>query len=69
MLATRIMNQRWINIVLSLDRKQFLVTLQEYMTIHELWANIQNRNHYFVANDMLTYPSPKGKSKPTQNHY
>jgi hypothetical protein len=54
MLATGIMSQRWINIVISLDHLEFLkAALQENMTIHISWASVQNKNHYFVAIDRL----------------
>ena len=59
MLATGIMSQRGINIVISLDHLEFLkAALQENMTIHISWASIRNKNHYFVAIDRPTYPSP-----------
>jgi hypothetical protein len=64
MLATGIMNQRGINIVISLDYLEFLKSaLQENMTIHISWASIQNRNHYFFAIDRPTNPSPKRQVK------
>jgi hypothetical protein len=41
MLATGIMRQRGINIVISLDHLEFLKTaLQENMTIHMSWTSI-----------------------------
>ena len=49
MLATGIMSQRGINIVISLDHLEFLkAALEENLTIHISWASIRNKNHYFV---------------------
>jgi len=53
------MIQKGLNIITSLQHLEFWkAALQENMIIYITWAGIANKNHYFIAVDQPTYPSP-----------